>query len=89
MKTTLYIQNLKCEYCEIIIKKMLSKLKHISNVSINRQYATVSFEHQSPVDLIQVKKTLSNIGYPPFGEKNNVLKRAKSYLSYAVNQNKN
>ena len=60
MKTTLYIQNLKCEYCEIIIKKMLSKLKHISNVSINRQYATVSFEHQSPADLIQVKKTLSN-----------------------------
>ena len=37
----------------------------------------------------QVKKTLSKIGYPPFGDKNNVLKRVKSYLSCAVNQNKN
>lgn len=89
MKTTLYIQNLKCDYCENIIKKMLSKIRHISNVSIKRQFATVSFEHENPLDIIQVKKTLSKIGYPPFGDKNNVLKRAKSFLSCAINQNKN
>ncbi|MFH6769064.1 heavy-metal-associated domain-containing protein [Gaetbulibacter aquiaggeris] len=89
MKTTLYIQNLKCEYCDSIILKMLSKLKHISNVSVKHQYATVTFEHQSAADVIQVKKTLSKIGYPPFGDKNNIYRRAKSYLRKAVNQYKN
>ncbi len=89
MKTTLYIQNLKCEYCDSIILKMLSKLKHISNVSVKHQYATVTFEHEAAADVIQVKKTLSKIGYPPFGDKNNLFKRAKSYLNCAVNQNKN
>jgi hypothetical protein len=31
--------------------------------------------------LIIVKKTLSQLGYPPFGEKNNILKKEKPLLS--------
>ena len=88
MKTTLYIHNLKCDNCEAVIINSLTKLKHISNVSIKRQYATVTFEHISPKDVEVVKKTLSKIGYPPFGEKNNFIKKGKSKLSYAANQNK-
>ncbi len=87
MKTTLYVQNLKCEYCEKIILKVLSKLKHISNVNVKLQYATVGFEYQTPMDVLQVKRTLSKIGYPPFGEKNNILKKAKSFIDCAVVHN--
>ena len=59
MKTTLYIQNLKGKYCHSIILKMLSKLKHKCNVSVKHEYATVTFAHQLPADVIPVKKTLS------------------------------
>ncbi|MFH4963998.1 heavy-metal-associated domain-containing protein [Gaetbulibacter sp. M235] len=89
MKTTLYIQNLKCEYCEETILKKLSKLKHISNISIKRQFATLTFEYQTLEDLILVKKTLSKIGYPPFGERNNFLTKTKSFLHRLKVHNKN
>lgn len=79
MKTTLYIHNLKCEYCEDVIINNLIKQKHISNISVKRQYATVTFEHETSKDVDLVKKTLSKIGYPPFGEKNSFIKKAKSY----------
>lgn len=88
MKTTLYIHNLKCSHCETIIIEKLSKLKHISHVFIKRQYATVTFEHETAKDIDLVKTTLSKMGYPPFGEKNNLIKKTKSYLSCAINQNK-
>jgi len=88
MKTTLYIHNLKCDNCEVVIINSLTKLKHISNVSIKRQYATVTFEHEKADDVEVVKKTLSKIGYPPFGEKNNSTKKTKPNLSYVANQNK-
>lgn len=57
---------------------MLSKLKNISNVLIKSQYATVTFNHKSTKDIEVVKNTLSKNGYPPFGEKNNFIKKAKS-----------
>ena len=88
MKTTLYVYNLKCDYCIAVIIDNLSKLNHISNISIKRQYATVTFEHKKAKDVDLVKKTLSKIGYPPFGEKNNFTKKAKPHLSYAVTHNR-
>ena len=81
MKTTLYIQNLKCEHCKTIIMQELSKLKNITNIFIKSQYATVTFEHLYPDDVEEVKQTLSNIGHPPFGEKNNYSKKSKLNLS--------
>ncbi len=84
MKTTLYIQNLKCGGCEKTIINKLSCLKNIENVSINQEYATVTFEHKIPQEIKTVKKELSKLGYPPFGEKNNSFKKAKSYISCAI-----
>lgn len=88
MKTTLYVQNLKCDYCETTIIKVLSKLKHVRKIFIKRQFATITFEHTTPTDIEVVKKTLSKLGYPPFGEKNNILNKAKSILTCAVSDNK-
>lgn len=36
-----------------------------------------------------IKKTLLKISYPQFDDKNNIYKRAISYLSKSVNQYKN
>lgn len=89
MKTTLYIQNLKCEHCKTIILQELSKLKNITNTFIKSQYATVTFEHLYPEDVEIVKQMLSKIGYPPFGEKNNYFKKSKSNLSATENKTLN
>jgi copper chaperone CopZ len=84
MKSTLYIQNLKCGGCEATIIEKLSKLKNITNVSVNQQYDTVTFEYMESSDLELVKKELSKLGYPPFGEKNSLPKKVKSYISCAI-----
>ena len=89
MKTTLYIQNLKCGGCESIIINKLSELKGISNITTKLQYATVTFEYETNETVDKVKQLLSKIGYPPFGEKNSLGKKAKSYVSCVSGKIKN
>jgi len=84
MKTTLYIQNLKCGGCEATIIKKLSEIKNIRNITIKLQYSTITFDHETKEDVLEVEHVLSKIGYPPFGEKNSLGKKAKSYLSCAT-----
>lgn len=81
MKTTLHIQNLKCGGCENSIINRISALKGISNISIKFQYSTITFEYETKENIEEVKKILSKIGYPPFGEKNNLVKKVKPYVS--------
>jgi len=69
MKTTLYIQNLKCGGCENEVINKLSALKGISNITIKLQYATVTFVHETKEVAENVKQMLSQIGYPPYGKK--------------------
>ncbi|WP_339894996.1 heavy metal-associated domain-containing protein [uncultured Algibacter sp.] len=69
MKTTLYIQNLKCGGCETTIINRISALKGISNISIKLQYSTITFEYETKENIDQIKQILSKIGYPPFVEK--------------------
>lgn len=84
MRAIVYIQNLKCGGCEATIVDNLSRLKNIKGISVNIKFATVSFEYGTISDLAIAKKELSKLGYPPFGEKNSITKKAKSYVSCAV-----
>ncbi len=81
MKTTLYIQNLNCCGCEITIINRISALKGISNISIKLQYSTITFEHETKEAAEIIMQMLSKNGYPPFGEKNSLGEKAKSYVS--------
>jgi len=89
MKTTLYIQNLKCGGCEATVINRISALKGISNISIKLQYGTITFEHETNEDIVEVKQILSRIGYPPFGEKNDLGIKVKSYVNCATGIIKN
>jgi copper chaperone CopZ len=84
MKSTLYIQNLKCKGCEATIINTLSKLNNISNVLVDLQRNEVKFDYKTKEDIENIKKELSKLGYPPYGEKNNLVKKAKSYVSCAI-----
>ncbi|TYA58059.1 heavy-metal-associated domain-containing protein [Formosa maritima] len=70
MRTTLHIQNINCGDCLVTITNKLSELKHISNVIVNPENETVSFEYNSHHDFDKAKHVLSMIGYPVIGPEN-------------------
>ena len=84
MKTTLQIQNLKCGGCEKTIINKLNSLKNISNVTVDQVNLSVAFQFVVNKDIDIVKKILSKLGYPIIGEKNNLSKKAVSYVSCAI-----
>ena len=88
MKTNLIIQNLKCGGCEATILERLSGLQNITNISIDQEESEISFEYISPDTIETVKSELSKLGYPVVGEKNNLSKKAKSYVSCAIGKMK-
>ena len=83
MKTTVHIQNLKCGGCEATIINRLTELKSITDVSINQEDQTVSFDFHTKHDFEHVKHVLSAIGYPIVGKDNTLYTKAKSYVSCA------
>lgn len=83
MESTIYIQNLKCGGCATTISKNISTIESVENVSINVENNSISLSHQ-PDFLEKIKQTLKKIGYPEQGEDNNIMDKAKSYMSCAV-----
>ncbi len=84
MKTEVHIQNLKCGGCEQTILNSLRKLEGIDDVSVHLEDASVSFRYRSEDHLNEVHDTLSKLGYPVIGDKNTLVKKAKSFVSCAV-----
>ncbi len=88
MNANLQIQNLKCGGCQATIFERLTKLNNIANISIVHEESIVSFEYTSTDAIEIVKSELSKLGYPVIGEKNNLTKKAKSYVSCAIGKMK-
>ena len=84
MKTTLTIQNLKCEGCISTIAKKLSALHGIHYVKVNLNRSEVTFDYDGELNLLDAKETLKIIGYPEIGTENSWSTRAKSYVSCAI-----
>jgi copper chaperone CopZ len=84
MKTTVQIQNLKCNGCATTIKNNLQKLENIQNIEIELETSSVSFEYITESDLKVVEKELHHLGYPLEGEENKFQTKAKSFVSCAV-----
>ena len=84
MKTTLEVQNLKCSGCVNTIVKKLNNLPLVSNLEIDIDSSTVSFNAIPPEETERVVQRLSELGYPLLEEKNSLGKVAKSYISCAI-----
>lgn len=84
MKTTIYIQNLKCGGCTNTITKNLATLDAITDVSVNIEESSVAFSYPTEEKLIEVKEKLKALGYPEDGEVNSLGSKAKSYVSCAI-----
>ncbi len=83
MKSTITIQNLKCGGCANTITTKISSLKNISNVTVDLEASSVSFEASSKEEIISVKNKLATLGYPEEGENNSMVSKAKSFVSCA------
>jgi copper chaperone CopZ len=84
MKTTLYIQNLKCGGCANTITKNVSSIDAVTEVLVNVEKSAISFDYPSEEKLIEVKEKLKTLGYPEDGEANSLGSKVKSYVSCAI-----
>ena len=84
MKANLEIQNLKCGGCANTIIKKLSEISDISELTVNNENHTVSFNYENENTFLKAKEFLNNIGYPIKGYKNAFTTKAKSLVSCAI-----
>ncbi len=84
MKTTINIENLKCNGCASTIKKGLLTFDEVTNIEVNISNSTVTVTFNGNGDTIQkFKEKLSSLGYPENGN-NSKLLVAKSFVSCAI-----
>lgn len=88
MKTIIEVQNLKCGGCEKTIIDNLSKVNGVSNVFVDHENSSVQLEYSDENSLKIIKVLLSKLGYPIAGDKNNISKKATSYVSCMIGKMK-
>lgn len=84
MKASVIVQNLKCEGCAKTITTKLSELKHVSEIDVDTETATVHFTFETTDDAILVKDKLKALGYPSVDHKNSLSAKARSFVSCAT-----
>lgn len=83
MHTSQHIHNLKCAGCSSTISKTLESIPGITDIEISPKDRSVSFSYEDESDLNTIRTTLRELGYPFSEEKNNLVIKAKSYISCA------
>jgi len=81
MKHEIQVENIKCGGCINSIQTALLKIKGVEKVSIDKESETVSVD--GSMERTSLVEELSRMGYPEKGN-NNLLKKAKSFVSCAV-----
>ena len=89
MKTTVQIQNLKCNGCATTIKNKLSELDNINDLTVDVENDAVTFSYDNEDTLETARKQLHKLGYPLVGEDNKLPTKAKSYVSCAIGRMNN
>ncbi|MCV6631697.1 MAG: heavy-metal-associated domain-containing protein [Flavobacteriaceae bacterium] len=84
MRASIVVQNLKCNGCGNTITAKLSNLDNITEVEVDVFNSSVSFSYIEDKDVEVVNEKLKAIGYPPNGQENTTLSKARSYISCAV-----
>ena len=82
--TVIEILNLKCGGCANTIKKGITSIEGIKEVSVDLNTSEVSIDATDEFVIQQVKEKLSSMGYPEVGDSNTVLHKAKSFVSCAT-----
>lgn len=70
MRKTVHIQNLICDSCAKTITNRLTELRNISDVAVDLENETVSFDFCTKHDFEKAKHALEALGYPIIGHDN-------------------
>ncbi|WP_292949225.1 heavy-metal-associated domain-containing protein [Olleya sp. UBA1516] len=84
MNTSITVQNLKCGGCANTISTKLAELENISEITIDVDNSIVAFNHNNQTEAIAVKERLKTLGYPSIDDDNNLVSKAKSFVSCAT-----
>ena len=84
MKLTLGVQNIKCGGCAKTITTKLYELEKITDVMVDVDLGTVTFESNNVAATQDLRDKLKALGYPTVDAKNGLGDRAKSFLSCAT-----
>lgn len=84
MKNSITVQNLKCDGCANTITNNLSKFENISEVQVDVESSTISFESADTEEISKVKEKLKSLGYPSVDDANSLTSKAKSFVSCAT-----
>jgi copper chaperone CopZ len=77
------VENIKCGGCMNSIKTALLKIDRVQEVTIDKDTETVHVSGSDSLDREALVQQLAKMGYPEKGN-NNILHKAKSYVSCAV-----
>ncbi len=81
------MDNLKCSGCANTISKAVASFNEVSNILVDVEHESVSFEHPDQLEITPIKDKLRNLGYPEKGSLEGIGKmaaNAKSYVSCAI-----
>lgn len=84
MKTSISVQNLKCDGCAHTISSNISSLENISNLHVDVEENKVSFNYLNDTDILIVKEKLRHLGYPSIEDNNSFTSKSKSFVSCAT-----
>ena len=83
MKTSIIVDNLKCGGCANTITKKLTVLDGITNVNVDKDTSTITYDYENETLVELVENTLVKLGYPKQGT-SSLGQKAKSYISCAT-----
>ncbi len=89
MRSSIIVQNLKCNGCATSIINSLSLLDYISEVDVDIEESKISFNTINDEDALMVKEKLKNLGYPSIDDVNSFTSKAKSFVSCATGKMSN
>ena len=81
VKTSILVQNIKCNACANTIKSELIKVIGVTDISVDKDTFRVSFSAKDINSALLAKSKLKALGYPSIDSKNSIVSKAKSYMS--------
>jgi copper chaperone len=81
MTSTFIVENIKCGGCANSITNRINKITGVQKVDVNIEEQAITVD--GAFDENEITSALMSMGYPRVGE-NDILKKAKSFVSCAI-----
>jgi copper ion binding protein len=63
MTTTVKVNGMSCGHCSMAVTKALGEIEGLSNVNVNLEQGTASFDSAKPVDMKKITEKIEKAGY--------------------------